>query len=52
MDGQPVLSEWKLVTDGKKQRIRETWEQYSHRLVTTLASVTGDSEEIFHLSAD
>ena len=52
MDGQLVSLEWKLVINGKKQWIRETWEQYSHRLVTTLASVTGDSEEILHFSAD
>ena len=51
MDGQLVSLEWKLVINGKKQWIRETWEQYSHRLVTKLASVTGDSEEILHLSA-
>ena len=48
----PCYQNENLVIDGKKQRIRETWEQYSHRLVTTLASGTGDSEEIFHLSAD
>ena len=52
MDGQLVSLEWKLVINGKKKWIRETWEQYSHRLVTKLASVTGDSEEILHLSAD
>ena len=38
--------------NGKKKWIRETWEQYSHRLVTKLASVTGDSEEILHLISD
>ena len=52
MDGQLVSLEWKLVINGKKQWIRETWEQYSHRLVTKLASVTGDSEEILHLISD
>ena len=39
------------MTDGKKQWIGETKEQYAHRVVTTLASVTGDSVEIaVHLS--
>ena len=51
MDGELVVSEWKLVTDGKKQWIGETKEQYAHLVVTTLASVTGDSVEIaVHLS--